>query len=136
MTKMTGGKNIEADEPHWIEWVTGAVSAVIVIAVMVWIAKDAIADRDASPNLVGSVVHVQQRSGGYQVQFEVRNSASATASQVTVRGEVRDDDTLLETTETVVDYVPGHSKANGGLIFLHDPGGKTIHIRATAYNDP
>jgi uncharacterized protein (TIGR02588 family) len=136
MTKTTGDKNIEADEPHWIEWVTGAVSAVIVIAVMVWIAKDAIADRDASPDLVGSFVNVERRSGGYQVQFEVRNKASVTASQVTVRGEVRDGDALLEATDTVVDYVPGHSTATGGLIFQHDPDGKTIHIQATAFNDP
>lgn len=136
MTRTTGGKNIEADAPHWIEWATGAVSAVIVIAVIIWIAKDAIFDRDTSPNLAGSVVHVEQRSGGYQVQFEVRNSASATASQVTVRGEVRDDGTLVETTQTVVDYIPGHSKANGGLIFQHDPDGKAIHILATAYNEP
>jgi uncharacterized protein (TIGR02588 family) len=136
MTKTTRDKNIEADEPHWIEWVTGTVSAVIVIAVMVWIAKDAIADRDASPDLVGSVARVEPRSGGYQVQFEVRNRASVTASQVKVRGEVRDGDALLEATETVVDYVPGHSTATGGMIFQRDPGGKTIHIQATAFNDP
>ncbi|KRB53446.1 hypothetical protein ASE04_29590 [Rhizobium sp. Root708] len=136
MTKTSGDTNIEVADPHWIEWVTGLISAIIVVAVILWIGKDAVTDLDTSPDLTGNVLHVDQRSSGYQVQFEISNSASATASQVTVQGLVRDATTVVETADTVVDYVPGHSKATGGLIFQHDPRGKGVEISAAAYNDP
>ena len=136
MTKTTGEANFETGKPHWIEWVTGAVSAVVVLLVIIWIGKDALMDRDASPNLDASLVQVEARSDGFQVLFEVRNSSSRTASQVTVRGEVLENSKPLETAETVIDYVPGKSKAKAGLIFQNDPEGKTISIRAISFTDP
>ncbi len=136
MTKISDDKNIEASEPHWIEWATGAVSALIVFAVIVWIGKDAIADRDATPNLKGVVLKTEKRSDGVQVLFEILNESSATASQVNVEGEISDGETVLERTETVLDYVPGHSKARGGMIFRQDPTGKTITVRADGFAEP
>ncbi|QND17804.1 TIGR02588 family protein [Rhizobium leguminosarum] len=136
MTKISNGKNLEAGEPHWIEWVTGVVSAVIVLGVIAWIGKDALVDRDSSPNLVGVVLHTEKRDGGFQVLFEIRNDSSATASQVAVQGEIREQGSVLENVETVLDYVPGHSKAKGGLIFQQDPAGKTLTVRASSFDEP
>jgi uncharacterized protein (TIGR02588 family) len=136
MTKISNDKNIEVSEPHWIEWVTGAVSAVIVLGVIVWIGKDGLVDRDTSPNLKGIVLQTEERSDGFQVLFEIRNESSETASQVTVRGEVRDQNSVRESTETVLDYVPGHSKAGGGLIFKQNPAGNRLTVRATAFDEP
>lgn len=136
MTKISNGKNIEASVPHWIEWITGAVSGIIVIAVIVWIGKDGLLDSDTSPNLHGNVVKTEERSDGFQVLFEIDNDSSATASQVKVRGEIREQDLVLESSETVLDYVPGHSKVGGGLIFRQNPAGKDVKVRATAFDDP
>jgi len=136
MTKTTADANIETNKPHWIEWVTGLVSAAVVIAVIIWIGKDALMDRDTSPDLEADVVLVEARSGGFQVLFEIRNRSSQTASQVAVRGEVLENSKTVETTETVVDYVPGHSRANGGLVFQSDPHGKTISIKAVSFSEP
>ncbi|MGO4134412.1 TIGR02588 family protein [Rhizobium brockwellii] len=136
MTKISNGKNLEAGEPHWIEWVTGVVSAVIVFGVIAWIGKDALVDRDSSPNLVGVVLQTEKREGAFQVLFEIRNDSSATASQVAVQGEIREQGAVLENVETVLDYVPGHSKAKGGLIFQQDPAGKTLTVRATSFDEP
>ncbi len=136
MTKISNDKNTEAVKPHWIEWATGAVSAVIVLGVIAWIGKDALLDRDRSPNLIGAVLQTEKRSDGFQVLFEIRNESSMTASQVTVHGEMRDQSSVVENVETVLDYVPGHSKAKGGLIFQQDPGGKTVTVRAAAFDEP
>ncbi|OAV49030.1 hypothetical protein A6U98_12295 [Rhizobium sp. WYCCWR10014] len=136
MTKISNDKNVEAGEPHWIEWATGVVSAVIVLGVIAWIGKDALVDRDSSPNLVGVLLQTEKRDGGFQVLFEIRNDSSATASQVTVQGEMREHGSVLENVETVLDYVPGHSKAKGGLIFQQDPAGKTLTIRASSFDEP
>jgi uncharacterized protein (TIGR02588 family) len=136
MTKISNDKNIEASDPHWIEWITGAVSAVIVLAVIVWIGKDGFTDQDTSPDLEGHVLQTEERSDGFQVLFEIANDSSATASQVKVRGEIRNQGSVLESAETVLDYVPGHSKAGGGLIFQQNPAGKELTVRATAFDEP
>ncbi len=136
MTKTTPGKDIETNEPHWIEWVTGALSAAVVLIVIIWIAKDAIMDRDVSPDLHGAVLQIDARSEGFQVLFEIQNSSSQTASQVTVRAELSDSSKSVEVAETIVDYVPGNSKAKGGIIFQNNPYGKAIAIRAASFNEP
>ncbi|MBY5580871.1 TIGR02588 family protein [Rhizobium leguminosarum] len=136
MTKTSNDKHVEVGEPHWIEWATGVVSAVIVLCVIAWIGKDALVNRDTSPNLVGVVLQTEKRGGGFQVLFEIRNDSSATASQVTVQGEIREQGSVLENVETVLDYVPGHSKAKGGLIFQQDPAGKTLTVRASSFDEP
>ncbi|MBY3243214.1 DUF1206 domain-containing protein [Rhizobium laguerreae] len=101
-----------------------------------WIGKDALLDRDSSPNLVGAVLQTEKRDGGFQVLFEITNDSSATASQVTVHGEIREQGAVIEDVETVLDYVPGHSKAKGGLIFQQDPTGKTLTVRASSFDEP
>ncbi|MBB6164749.1 MULTISPECIES: TIGR02588 family protein [Rhizobium] len=136
MTKISNGRNIEASAPHWIEWVTGAISAIIVLTVIVWIGKDGILDRDRSPDLHGQVVQTEERSDGFQVLFEIHNDSSVTASQVKVRGELRDQGSVLESSESVLDYVPGHSRAGGGLIFRQNPAGKELTVRPTAFDEP
>jgi uncharacterized protein (TIGR02588 family) len=136
MTKTTPGKDIETNEPHWIEWVTGALSAAVVLIVIIWIAKDALTDRDVAPDLHGAVLQIDARSEGFQVLFEIQNSSSQTASQVTVRAELSDSSKPVEVAETIFDYVPGHSKSKGGIIFQNNPYGKAISIRATSFNEP
>ncbi len=136
MTKVSAGKNVETEKPHWIEWVAGAVSVLLVLVVIGWIGKDALADRDTAPDLVGRVLRVEQKSQGFQVDFEIRNNASFTASQVKVRGEISGMATPTASAETILDYVPGQSNARGGLIFASDPAGRKITIRATAFNEP
>ncbi len=136
MTKISNDKDIEAREPHWIEWVSGVVSALVVVAIVAWIGKDAVVDRDTTPDLKGIVLRTEKRSNGVQVLFEISNESSATASQVAVRGEITDGEAVLERVEMVLDYVPGHSKAKGGLIFREDPTGKTVTVRADAFAEP
>ena len=135
MTKTIGDKSLEAEKPHWVEWVTGLVSAVIVPVVMFWIAKGAFKDQETSPDLTPTVVITEQRSNGFQVSFEVSNVASETASQVIVNGEIRDRYDVIERASTVLDYVPGRSKARSGLIFRNDPRGRII-LYVSAFNEP
>lgn len=135
MTKTIGDKNLEAKNPHWVEWLTGLVSGAIVLAVIGWIAKDAVGDQDTSPDLAATVLMTEQRSNGFQVAFEVSNGASATASQVTVDGEILDGANVVEQASTVLDYVPGKSKARAGLIFKNDPTGRIV-LRVSAFNEP
>lgn len=136
MTKSSASGHRETGNPHVLEWLTGMVSAACVLAMIGWIGVQAIRQRDDAPDLSVRVVRQEARSGGYQVEFEVSNAASATASQVLVRGELLDGDAVVETVETTLDYVPMQSKATGGVIFRHDPAGRTVRIGAVGYTDP
>lgn len=135
MTKVSGGKSREAKEPHWIEWLTGLVSAGIVLTVIIWIAKDAFQDQATTPDLTVSVFMTERRSDGFQVSFEVANRSSATASQVSVNAEILDGSDTVEKAGTILDYVPGKSTARGGLIFRNDPTGR-VNFHVSAFNDP
>ncbi len=135
MTKVSNGKNVEANEPHWIEWVTGAIAAMIVLAVIAWIGKDALMDSDTSPKLTVNVLQTEKRGDGFQVSFEIQNDSSATASQVNIQGEIGAG-SATERVETTLDYVPGHSKARGGMIFRQNPEGKSLVVRATSFSEP
>lgn len=136
MTKTRSKPTVEDASPHWIEWLTGLVSAVIVLVVIAWIGKDALTDRDSSPDLQGVALQTERRSEGFQVLFEMRNRSSATAADVVVHGEIRTGDTVVETARTILDYVPGRSQAKGGLIFQSDPTDKTLTISASAFSEP
>lgn len=136
MTKMSTPRHTETGDPHIVEWLTGLFSAACVMAMIAWMGVQAIGQRDDAPDLSVSIVRQEARSGGYQVGFEIRNAASATAAQVLVRGELFDGDAAVEVVETTLDYVPMQSQASGGLIFRHDPAGKAIRIGAVGYADP
>ena len=129
------GKSVEVKDPHWIEWLTGLVSAVIVLAVIIWIAKDAFEDQDETPDLAVTGLMTERRSNGFQVSFEVSNSSSATASQVSVSAEILDGSDTVEEASTILDYVPGKSKARAGVIFRNDPTGR-INFHVSAFNEP
>ena len=85
MTKNTGHANIETNEPHWIEWTTGTLSALVILAVLIWIGRDALMDRGTLPDLGVSVLHVGARRDGVSVLFRTHNASERTATQVNVR---------------------------------------------------
>jgi uncharacterized protein (TIGR02588 family) len=127
---------IEVQEPHWIEWATGLVSALMVLALIGWVTFDAVTKEQAPPDFTIEAQTAELISGGYRVRFEVTNSATTTAAGVTVRGEIRDGDSVVEDAEVVFDYVAAESKASGALIFARDPGSQQLQLRAVGYTDP
>jgi uncharacterized protein (TIGR02588 family) len=136
VTTTTGTKHTETNDPHWIEWVTGLFSAVLVISLIGFVGKAALMDQDTSPDLSSTVVRTEARSDGYQILFEISNKSSETAAGVVVHGEIVQGGTTLERTEITLDYVPGRSRAKGGFIFRTNPDGKDIRLRAAAFSEP
>ncbi|MFB2550842.1 TIGR02588 family protein [Ensifer soli] len=136
MTRSNGKTHAESNDPHWIEWLTGLVSAVVVLAMLGWIAHAALTESDEAPDLHIAILDALPRSGGYQVRFSVTNTASVTAAAVRIRGEISAPDRLIDSAEVTLDYVPAASTASGALIFRTDPSGKRLEIRATGYADP
>ncbi|WP_077966438.1 hypothetical protein [Ensifer adhaerens] len=135
MAKSSKSRSVEKGGGHWIEWLTGSVSAIGVIVLIGWVSFEAATQSDGAPDLSVQTISSANRDGGYLVMFDVENAADQTAADVVVRGEVISGNTVVETVEITLDYVPMHSRTRAGLIFRNDPKGRS-RIFATGFSEP
>jgi len=118
------------------EWIAAAVSTVLVLAVVGYLLYDAVV-RPQTPPAVEVRADTVLRSGGvWLVEFSARNRGHRTAAAVQVRGELMEGGRTVETSEAVLDYVPGESVRRGGLYFRADPRAYRLQLRALGYQDP
>ncbi|CDZ26714.1 TIGR02588 family protein [Neorhizobium galegae bv. officinalis] len=136
MTTTANKRHTEAKEPHWIEWATGMVSALVVVATITWVAYQAWTQEKMRPDFSIAITERRQTEGGYRVAFDIANKATATAAAVTVRGEILDGGNIVEDADVTFDYVPAESKSSGAILFSQDPGARELRIRAVGYIDP
>lgn len=128
-------KTIDRDA-HWIEWLTGAICAVLVAGMISWIGYEAVAGQKGQPELSTRIVHQDKVGDGQRAVFLIENTGTRTAATVVVQGEIRDGETVLETSEVTFDYVPAHSSVSGALLFQSTPEAGQLRIRPTGYSDP
>ncbi|AOF88289.1 TIGR02588 family protein [Sinorhizobium sp. RAC02] len=136
MTKSEQGRHRERHDPHWIEWLTGIVSALLVAGLLGWIGWEAFTREATPPDLTIAVLTTEKTGAGYRVAFDIRNAATTTAASVTVIGRLMDGDRVVEENHVVFDYVAAESKATGAILFRNAPMGRTVDIRAAGYTDP
>ncbi len=136
-TNKQGTKTRVVDrDAHWIEWLTGAVSAALVAGMIGWIGYEAATGSEGQPELSTRIVHQEKTGAGYRVTFLIENAGKRTASAVVVQGEIKDGDRVVETSEVTFDYVPANSSASGALLFRSDPEAGRPEIRPAGYSDP
>lgn len=95
-----------------VEWVLGAVSALLVLAVVGFLVREGLGPAAAPPDL--RVAEAPSSVPG-QIRFAVGNRGGRTARSVTVALVLG-----AERRTLTVDYVPAHSEVTGG--FLLPPG--------------
>ncbi|WP_419898066.1 hypothetical protein [Roseomonas sp. USHLN139] len=120
-----------------LEWLMAGFGAVLTLGTLAIVASDIPASRgDPVPLLtIAEEPPRPDGQGAFLVRFTVTNAAPATAAQVTVEGVLAEGGRVLETSRTVLDYVPRGSSARGGLWFRQDPSGR-LTLRATGYAEP
>lgn len=136
MTKSEQGRHRERHDPHWIEWLTGIVSAFLVAAMLGWVGWEAFT-REATPPDLAIVVLTTEKTGAvHRVVFDVHNSATTTAAAVTVIGRLKEGEQVIEENHVTFDYVAAESKSTGAILFRTDLAGRTVDIQAAGYTDP
>lgn len=134
MTVTRAGSHIEADDPHWIEWLVGSLSALIVTALIGWIGYQALTASTQAPDLTVKILTVTPASSGYRIDFEVENRAPTTAAAVVIRATAADGpDAPVDLT---FDYVPAQSRARGSVTF---PGARAaigFSLRPVGFTAP
>jgi uncharacterized protein (TIGR02588 family) len=136
MTKTEQGRHRERHDPHWIEWLTGLVSAVLISGMLGWLGWEAFTREGTPPDLSITVLTTEKATTGHRVTFDIYNTATTTAAAVTVIGRLTEGERVIEENHVIFDYVAAESKATGAILFQADPAGRTLDIRPAGYTDP
>ena len=112
------------------EWVAAGVSAVVVLSVIGLMLYEAVTGSGLPPEMNVEV------TGGYLVQFDVRNTGERTGAEVTVEGELRSGEQVVESSQVTIDYVPAEAVRSGGLFFTRDPAAHSLEVRVLGYDEP
>ncbi|MCJ8148602.1 TIGR02588 family protein [Shinella sedimenti] len=136
MTKSENGRRRERQDAHWIEWLTGIVSALLVAALFGWLGWEALMRPTTPPDLSIHVVSTEPSSGGYRLAFDISNAGTTTAAAVTVIGRLIKDGQVIEESPIVFDYVAAQSRTQGAIFFRNDPAASEMVIRPAGYTSP
>ena len=134
MTERDGGEG-GGSKSRW-EWVAAAVSTALVLAVVGYLLYDAVARPRTPPSIRVAADTVLQSEGLWLVEFHATNGGHETAAGVKIEGELMQADSSVESSEAVLDYVPGRSVRRGGLFFRNDPRAYRLELRAHGYQEP
>lgn len=136
MTTTGRGRHQERHDPHWVEWLTGIVSAMLVAALLGWLGWEAFTREATPPDLSVKILATEKTGAGHRVAFDIHNTATTTAAAVTVVGRLMDGEKTMEENHVIFDYVAAESKSTGAMFFESDPAGHAVDIRASGYTDP
>lgn len=136
MTDIDSRLRTETLTGHWIEWLTGGLSLLVVVGLIGWIGFRAVTAM-SSPALLEVQPSVSVPAGSmHRIDFTVINRGQATAATVTVRGSLVSKEVAIETAEVTFDYVPGESEVHGAFLFQANPADAALEIHAVSYSDP
>ncbi|WP_020179445.1 hypothetical protein [Methylopila sp. M107] len=125
-----------AQETGRLEWIVGALGALITVAVLGVLTHEALTDHEGAPVLIARILDVTPTEGGFVVRFRTENRGPSTAAEVVVAATLKDGETVLEQAQTTLDYVARKSSRDAGVILKRDPASGTLALAATGFRKP
>jgi uncharacterized protein (TIGR02588 family) len=123
------------DAPMWM-WGIALLGLALVAASIGFMLYEAAAG-DASPaDVTLQVDSTLPTRNGYLVKFRAVNTGGSTVEGLTIEGTLRNGSGTLETSDTVLEWLPAHSEREGGLFFTSDPRQHQLQLRAKGYENP
>jgi uncharacterized protein (TIGR02588 family) len=123
------------DEIPLLEWISAAVGLVCALVAVGFVGWDAVFGVRSPPAVEVRLVEVTPTPHGFVAQIEAINHGGSPAAQVAIEG-VLSGQGEPETAEATLDYIPEQSRADGGLVFEHDPRAGKLTLRAKGFADP
>ena len=123
------------DAPLWM-WGIALLGLVLVLGSIVFMLYEAAAGDSSPPDVTVRADSIRPTRNGFLVEFRAINEGGSTAEGLTVEGELRDGTESVETSNTIIEYVPSHSEREGGLFFTSDPRQYELRLRAKGYEKP
>ena len=115
-----------------LEWILGFVSGGAVLAIIGYLLWQGMAEPPAAE------LSIEATTGGPadQLRFTVRNDGGRTATDVAVSLTLRKGDQLYGERRLVIDYVPGHSEAEGTFSLPSTDQALSQDLAVEGYLDP
>lgn len=120
-----------------LEWVAAATGLLLALAMVGTILFEGVRGTDDPvPLLAVTARSVTPAAQNHVVTIRLTNDSGPTAAAVQVEGVLKRGAEEVETSTAVIDYVPGHGEAKGGLVFTADPRAHRLELRVTGYEHP
>jgi uncharacterized protein (TIGR02588 family) len=122
------------DEIPALEWAAAAVGAVLLVATIAFLLREAARPGEPGP-VAFRVVSVRPVSPGFLVEFEARNEGGKAYAELEVEGTLRSGGGE-ERARATLDYLPRRSTRRGGFFFEGDPRQGEVEIVAKGFREP
>jgi uncharacterized protein (TIGR02588 family) len=123
------------DAPWWM-WGIAFLGLALIAGSIAFMLYQAVAGDSSPPDITVHVDSIVPTRNGYLVMFRAVNDGGSTAEGVTIEGVIRNGTEIMETSHTVIEFVPAHSEREGGLFFGSDPALSQFQLRAKGYENP
>lgn len=136
MTRKPSSRRSRSSDRYW-EIVSAGLGALFVVGSIGYLVYYGFAHSPSPPELAVENIGISNSAQGqHHVRFRVHNEGNSTAAAVIIRGRLLEGETVMETAEAIIDYVPELSEREGGLYFSHDPTAYKVELGAAGYADP
>jgi uncharacterized protein (TIGR02588 family) len=133
--KRAKGKEEAEGSTPLLEWIAGAIGAVLFLAALAVLAAEGLATK-APPAIGARVVETHTQAGGWLVVFEAKNTGDQPAESVKFVLSLGNGEGAGERREMVIDFIGPRSSRRAGVFFTSDPGGRELHIEPQGYLEP
>lgn len=121
--------------PKW-ELLLALLGGAVVLAVLAFLAYQALAVSDTGPQLSAAVSNVERVGDHFVAHVRVDNDGNQTARGVNVSGELSANGKTLQQASTTISYLPPTSFRKGALLFTKDPRQLKLTVRVAGYELP
>ncbi len=134
--KPDNGNGQRAPRKNWLEWTVFGVSALLLLALTVYLVREALTPHDRPPDIVVQLGRVRESGGKFMVPVQARNDGHQPAEdlaiivRLTVGGEER------ERVEMALSYLPRGSTRSGWVAFRTDPRHGKLEAGAVGFSVP
>ncbi|MGY1634642.1 hypothetical protein ACI784_23320 [Geodermatophilus sp. SYSU D01186] len=118
------------------EYVAGALGGLLVLALVGFLAYQALGARETGPELAVVVTGVEETGADWTVYFQAVNSGGHTAEGVQIEGAVLRAGRPVDRASSSIAYLPAHSSRAGALVFSTDPASGELEVGPVGYRLP
>jgi uncharacterized protein (TIGR02588 family) len=118
------------------EWIAAGIGVALLLGSIAILIYGVATSPDSPPRLSVRVASIERAGEQYLVLIEVQNEGGSTAADARIEAELRQQDSVVERSETTLDFVPRKSTRRAGVFFSRDPRANELTLRASGYREP
>ena len=122
-------------EKNWVEWSVFALSAVLILAVIGYLAYESTTIGTAPPDIHLQIGPAEARSGYFAVPIEATNKGDQTAEGVHIEVVLKSGG-KEEKGDFEIQFLPRRGSREAWVTFQSDPRNGTLEARVLGYEKP